>query len=322
MTNGRETMFEIAINKLRKFIAIIDEEGIVSLIKGIKRFFIGILQNYSPRFWYWDFLSHFSKRRIIFKHIKGYRMALDLRDRGVSRSLFCFGFIEKFETELIEKVLRKGDTFLDIGANLGYYTLIAAKIVGNEGKVFAFEPESNNFALLKRNVEMNGFKNIVLVKKAISNKSGKAKLFLSKERNVFGGHSLYNNEWLNAKENDFVTVDIITLDEFFKDYDGDIDIIKMDIEGAEGLALQGMQNLLRKNKNVKIFTEFSPIGLKASPIGPKEYLNMLMNFGFKIYEINEEKKKLESIKTYILNMNQTNLLSIKDSKLIMEAEKE
>jgi len=249
-------------------------------------------------------------------------MALDLRDRGVSRSLFCFGFIEKFETELIEKVLRKGDTFLDIGANLGYYTLIAAKIVGNEGKVFAFEPESNNFALLKRNVEMNGFKNIVLVNKAISNKSGKAKLFLSKERNVFGGHSLYNNEWLNAKENDFVTVDIITLDEFFKDYDGDIDIIKMDIEGAEGLALQGMQNLLRKNKNVKIFTEFSPIGLKASPIGPKEYLNMLMNFGFKIYEINEEKKKLESIKTYILNMNQTNLLSIKDSKLIMEAEKE
>ena len=75
MTNGRETMFEIAINKLRKFIAIIDEEGIVSLIKGIKRFFIGILQNYSPRFWYWDCLSHFSKRRIIFKHIKVYRMA-------------------------------------------------------------------------------------------------------------------------------------------------------------------------------------------------------------------------------------------------------
>lgn len=320
MTNGRETMFEIVINKLRKSIAITGEEGIFGLIKGIKRFCVGILQEYSPRFWYWNFLYNFSKRCIVFKRIKGHRMALDLRDQGLSRMLFCFDVIEQFKTELIEKALRKGDTFLDIGANLGYYTLIVAKIVGDGGKVFAFEPEPNNFALLKRNAEMNGLKNVVLVQKAVSNKSGKTKLFLSEERNIFGGHSLYNNSWLNAK--DFVTVDTITLDEFFKDYDSDIEVIKMDIEGAEGLALQGMQNLLRKNKNVKIFTEFSPIGLEASPIGPKEYLNMLLNFGFKIYEINEGKKKLEPIKTDILNTNQTNLLCFKESNLIMEAEKE
>ena len=71
--------------------------------------------------------------------------------------------------------------------------------------------------------------------------------------------------------------------------------VKIDIQGAEGLALQGMGELLKKNKSIRIISEFWPIGLKRSGIRPKEYLNSLIKNGFKLYRINEEEKKIEPV---------------------------
>lgn len=105
-----------------------------------------------------------------FAVVQGHKMFLDSKD---SLGLSLKGVHEEFETELVKRMIKRGDVVLDIGANIGYYTLIFAKIVGEDGKVFAFEPDPTNFALLKRNVEINGYKNILLVQKAVSNKSGK-----------------------------------------------------------------------------------------------------------------------------------------------------
>ena len=94
-----------------------------------------------------------------FAIVMGNKMFLDPQD---SLLLSINGIYEEFETELVSKEISKNDVVVDIGANIGYYTLIFAKLVGENGKVFAFEPDPSNFALLKKNVELNGFRNVVL----------------------------------------------------------------------------------------------------------------------------------------------------------------
>ena len=86
--------------------------------------------------------------------VHGHKMFLDPKD---SLRLSIFGVYEPFETDLVQHEVGEGDVVLDIGANIGYYTLIFARIVGEGGKVFAFEPDPDNFALLKKNVEASGY---------------------------------------------------------------------------------------------------------------------------------------------------------------------
>jgi FkbM family methyltransferase len=213
------------------------------------------------------------------------------------------------ELEFVKKVIKKGDVVLVIGAYTGYYTLIFAKFVGKEGRVFAFEPEPTNFSLLEKNVEMNGYNNVVLVKKAVSNKTGKIKLYISEIGST--DHRIYD---LNSGRH-FIEIESIRLDDYFKDYDGKIDLIKMDIQGAEPSAVQGMSGLLNKNKNVKIVTEFAPGLIKKSGAKPEGYLKALMEHGFKLYDINEGFRLAnisELLETYARESGKiTNLLCIR-----------
>jgi len=196
---------------------------------------------------------------------------------------------EKLQTKAIKREIRKGDTVLDIGAHIGYYTLLLAKLVGENGRVFAFEPEPSNFGLLEKNVKANGYSNVVLVQKAVSNQTGIAKLFLN--RSNTGGHSLRKGRYTK----DSIEVAAIRLDDYFKDYDGKIDFIKMDIEGSEGEALRGMLSLLKKNNHLKIITEFSPTMIRASTVQPEEYLSLLVEHNFRLFSINERKGEIEPV---------------------------
>ena len=220
--------------------------------------------------------------------IHGHKMFLDAHD---SLRLSINGNYAEYETELMKKEIKNGDVVLDLGANIGYYTLIFAKLVGKTGKVFAFEPDPTNFALLKKNVEINGYKNVVLVNKAVSNKTGKLKLFLGE--NNFAGHKIYDSN----EGRKFVEIDSVILDDYFRDKPSKIDFIKMDIEGAEYLAVKGMSNLLNKNKKIKMISEFSPKGVKMSGFEPLEYLKLLVKYGFKLNEANEVQNKIVPIGT-------------------------
>ena len=204
-----------------------------------------------------------SKLKNDFAIVQGHKMYLDQKD---NLSLSIFGVYEPLETELVKNEIKKDNVVLDIGAFIGYYTLIFAKLVGDQGKVFAFEPDSKSFDLLKKNVQLNGYKNVILEQKAVSNKNEKK-----------------------------IEVENICLDDYFKDYDGKIDFIKIDIEGAEKLALDGMSTLLHKNKDIKLMTEFHPVELKKSTVEPSDYLKTLNDYGFKIYHINNKENKIELI---------------------------
>lgn len=231
------------------------------------------------------------EKRLVY--VNGYKMLVHMEKYkgidGIAQQLVFQGTYEKYTTVLFQRFVGEGMNVIDIGANIGYYTLLAAKLIGEKGKVFAFEPEPRNYALLLRNVELNGYKNVIPQQKAVSNKAGKVKLFL--DRLEPGAHSLYKVRQ-SAKE--AIVVDAVSLDDFFKGKEFPINVIKIDVEGAEMTVLLGMSRIVKNSNNLKIFTEFWPPGLQGSGFSAQEYWDKLVESGFKyIYLINEQKQRLE-----------------------------
>ncbi len=218
------------------------------------------------------------------------KMYIDKDDRVVSLSLILNGVWEEYETELFKRNLRLGDTVIDVGANIGYHTLIAAEIVGNNGQVYAFEPDPKNFGILKRNVEVNGYKNVTLVNKALSNKNGVGKLFLSEEDN-HGDFRIFGSD----DDRKSVDIELIKLDSFFGSRIPKINVIKMDVQGAEALVFKGASRTLKSNKRLKVFTEFWPRALRQSGSSAKEYSDVLVKNRFKIYEIDSLEKRTAKV---------------------------
>ena len=193
---------------------------------------------------------------------------------------------ERLMTNLFTKLVTEGMIVVDIGAHVGYYTLLAARAVGDQGKVFCFEPEPSNYALLLKNIEKNNSNSVVPVQKAVTNTTGSIKLFIAKDPS---GHSIGSD---NPQQR-AILVDSTTLDDFFACREYPIHIIKIDVEGAEMAVLQGMRDIIAKNQQLNIFTEFNPGALMRAGFLPTEYFQMLVNCGFGIYVINEQKQSLE-----------------------------
>jgi len=223
------------------------------------------------------------------------------------------GIYEPLETSLVKKLIKKGDVVVDLGAHIGYYTLIFAKLVGNEGKVFAFEPNPDNFALLNKNIKMNGYINVVTEQKAVANKTGKTRFYLSPDN--AGDHRIYDLH--DGRQ--FIEIDVTSLNDYFKEYEGRLNFIKMDIQGAEAAAIEGMSHLLSKNKVLKIMSEFWPSAMVGCDISPQDYLESLCQKGFRLYRLDDETNKIRPIEISRLlerfnttNGSFTNLLMIRD----------
>ena len=221
--------------------------------------------------------------------IMGKTLNLDLRDEWVSSTLYAEGSWEPDETLFIQKTLRQGMVFVDVGAHIGYYTLIASEIVGNAGKVFAFEPDPRNFALLQRNVSANHCQNVVMEQKAVTASSGKLLLYRS-GRN-FGDHRIYEPPGEIAdergKRRSAVCVDAISLDAYFERNPMRIDFLKMDIQGSEYAAFAGMQSVLQQNFDIIVLSEFWPTGLRQAGAPPEAFLDAARACGFGLYRLDQ-----------------------------------
>ena len=206
-------------------------------------------------------LKHLSSKRFHVRKIEGSWMSLDIEDTGISRDLLIRGHRERMETQMMKQILQPGMQVIDIGANIGYYALLESRMVTEQGSVFALEPESRNYELLCRNVELNPVKNIRTYNVGISDHSGIEKLFLSKDRNL---HNLLMP--IRSDDSGSVTeIEVMSLDEFIekeKIATGDIDLIRMDIEGYEAKVLSGMENILRSAVKLYLFIEFHPNNMK------------------------------------------------------------
>ena len=193
-----------------------------------------------------------------------------------------------YEKEILENNIQEGDVVLDIGANIGFYTLIMAKLVGEKGRVYAFEADPTNFNILKKNIQVNGYKNVVAINKAVLDCNKTIKFYIDEGNTA--GNSLFKGDKQKYNE-----VDAIKLDDYFSKREK-IDFVKIDIEGSKGRAIKGMTNLLDKNKKIKIITEFYPKLLngvgKEVDFNAEDYLKFLRKKGFKLYDIDDKTKSL------------------------------
>jgi len=229
-------------------------------------------------------------------NVQGHEMYLDSSD---SLRLSTNDVFEPYTTEVIKQNISNGDLVMDIGANIGYFTLIMAKGIKENGKVFSFEPEPKNFELLKKNVEINNYSNVILEKKAIGNKTGIAKLYLAdRKNNIFhsGMHRIFRSDLVSQISNP-VSINIIKLDDYLQDLKSikKIRLIKIDVEGAEFDVLKGMSKILDENKGIKIVMEFSSENLEDYGSNPSDVMDFLINKGFKLSIINEVEKRMEEI---------------------------
>jgi FkbM family methyltransferase len=210
---------------------------------------------------------------------RGYGYAVD----------YLTGEYERGTAVLCESLLTPGMTVVDIGAHFGYHTLLAARSVGQSGKVYAFEPHPTNYELLLRNVALNGYENVVAVKKAVSDHSGTARLALVGSLQ----HCLLGD---GATKRSSIRVESTSLDEFLESVGSpEVNLIKMDIEGGEKGALRGMTRLIQGSSGLRLIMEYSPSNLEASGTDPLSVLSWLRESGFTIWAIDEKRGGLRPL---------------------------
>jgi len=206
---------------------------------------------------------------------------------------------EFYELSLFKEELNEGNVVLDIGANIGLYTLVASKIVNDSGFVFSFEPDPKSFANLKHNIEGNIIQNVVLINKAVSNTTGSAHLVCSTSNIMRVLNYLTSNK---SSSEETIDIKTISLDDFFKTRSQKVDVIKIDVEGWEFEVFKGMTNLIKTNSTLKIFLEFNPYTLTRSATNIPEFINFLHSSGFILYNIDEKKKERKFVdKNWLLN---------------------
>jgi FkbM family methyltransferase len=193
-------------------------------------------------------------------------------------------FLEPFEpytVRLFKAAIRPGATVLDIGANIGSFSLIAARQAGPQGKVFAFEPGPDNFKILKRNIRLNKCSNTVAIPKAVGDKSQVVTFSLAE---CPGVHSLFPPPHVPVLST--IKVDCITVDAFLNGES--VDVIKMDIEGSEPYALEGMRQTVARSKALTLFVEMNPSSLSQAGFEPETLLAKLEGLGFDVKVIDED----------------------------------
>ena len=209
---------------------------------------------------------------------------------GLAQHLSLNGFFEKGTEEFFRSLLRPGMNVLDVGANLGIFTLHALKADCN---VYSFEPIPRIFRILEQNVKVNGFAvtgKSHLYNCAVSDKNGTSDFYCTPQ---MCGQSSNLFEPLTQTD-EKISVQVVTLDEKLNQA-GKIDVIKMDVEGAEYSALCGMKKLISRNPKIKIIMEFGPENMKRARVEPSDLLKLIKELGFRYYLIDEATGNLRSV---------------------------
>lgn len=215
-----------------------------------------------------------------------FKFELHQDDELTSNIIRRFGYNIEPETVFVYNFLLKpGDIFFDIGANIGWNTMFASFAVESQGFVYSFEPEINNFTRLENNIKLNNLTNVIPVRAALADKAGKGKL--SKSNNNFGNHIL-NAKGINLSTHpEIIDVDVTTLDDFIQSTKIDpskIRLMKLDTEGSEIAVLQGATNFINEYRPNIIF-EFSPSLLKICGYSPFDVLSFIDRYEYTPYVI-------------------------------------
>jgi FkbM family methyltransferase len=224
------------------------------------------------------------------RELGGCRFECCLRDVS-ARELFFGGCIATQEISLVRATLRPGMSFVDVGANWGFFTMVAARLVGSSGRVMALEPDPRIFAMLAANVKRNQLEQVQAFPVAAAD--GDSNL-------VLAGHSQDAGNWAisrlvknPAPAQVTFNVPSRTLDSLL-DQAGleTVDLVKIDVEGAEDLVLQGMRTRLRTERYRAILLELHPQHLPEQGSSVDEVINLLREHGYKGYTLDHSPKAI------------------------------
>lgn len=189
---------------------------------------------------------------------------------------------EKECLAVFRRIVRPGMTVLDVGAHAGYYTRLLSELVGPSGRVLAFEPEQENYGVLQRNLSRSRYGNVRLFNVAVSDREGWGCLYISPGSS---NHSLQRG-YTECQRVD--RIETVTLDAFLSRRGiQTADVIKIDIEGAEPLALAGMADTIRHSPQLSMLIEYNPAALRCGNYTPADFLKQLRGLGFDIRTIGE-----------------------------------
>jgi len=197
------------------------------------------------------------------------------RDAHVSRRLREEGVWEPFESRLVLALLQPGDVFVDAGANIGYFSLLAASRVGPGGRVFAFEPDPDNFRLLEANAQLNGVAGcITAVEAALAARAGAGRLYLS--RHNLGDHRVFAAD----DGRDSIAITRIRGADYLAGRVERIDLVKVDTQGAEYEVIAGLMPLLTTlAAPPRFIVELTPHALRQAGVSGRALIELLATLG-------------------------------------------
>lgn len=211
----------------------------------------------------------------------GIRILVDTRSIDIGIHLLTLGRWETAYTGLFTRLVRPGDTVLDLGANHGVYALIAAQAVGSSGRVHAFEPNPRLAHLVDLSLRLNGFGWAQVHAVGVSDAAGMAKLVFTDS--FSGGGAVAENA--EAAKRPGVECRLVVLDELFADPSFRPDVVKMDVEGHEGRVLRGMRGILARTPGIRIMMEFAPEMMARAGVPAAEVTALLDGFGLRAWTI-------------------------------------
>jgi FkbM family methyltransferase len=219
----------------------------------------------------YDYAQLGNRADVVLVALDAFKIYCRSSDLDVGAHLIVSQGYEPHVTKAVQGILKSGDVFLDLGANIGYYTLLGAQLVGEAGRVIAFKPNAINLALLYASIVENALTNVRVYPLAASDS---AKLLRMQAFGSNGFLAPAESVQSGAQYVQAVVVDDLLIAE------SRIDVVKMDIEGYEPFAVRGMGRLLEKHRPV-VLTEFSPWHIEhRSGLAPRAYLDLLAAKGY------------------------------------------
>jgi FkbM family methyltransferase len=241
-------------------------------------------------------------------------LKINLPQSGSASLIYYQGFSEPETADFVRQFLKPGMTFVDVGAHIGEYTLIAAKAVGANGSIHAFEPQSSLFPILKKNVEINKFDRVTLNQVAVSDRTGQIEFQVFNESSV----SSIRKQVATDKKNNIIKVPTTSLDEYLSSHNCRADLIKIDVEGAEKLVFQGASQLLNlpKSQAPTWIFEYSPNSYHSFGYQAEELLALLEKSGYKVFTYSKSREIGEfSLELHFSDI--VNLIATKDRDALM-----
>ncbi len=237
---------------------------------------------------YWLLLEKYSNYDI-FYYLDDWDFYIKLKssDESVSKPIF-FGYYEKETCQFAQKILRPGNVVYDIGANIGFFTILFSHLVGGNGKIHAFEPSRREFFRLCGNVFRNKLNNVFVNQIGVAEQNGFATMAVMKDEKLGAYNTLgrVNHRFVRNAEVNKETIRLTTLDAYYQSCSSQIpDFLKVDVEGLEYKVFLGGQVMLKSDQAPIIVFELCDDVLEGANNSSKDVCELLIQYGYSIYNL-------------------------------------